>query len=279
MNIYQAIWDADMNENGIRPTFTKKNMDKSQGYVVVDTNICFREHHIIKDVHIPDRKRNSYHLIEKLFDNYNVNQRDTEKDSTYKSKEVEAFLKMAVKSSPCQIAKKFTEESSNKKFSELQWYTYLYDLWFRQFNYNNGKDLSGFEHVFIGEQKGRDLVGHHFWYKYWLEENKYLNKHKRDKIKMTCQSDNKTKFSTPDVVTVGYHLEAFDYEKKRYINIKKRKGTFFVGLSAEGLLAIGTVRANAPFDFKVNGVDYELKLFMSPDGKSIRTFYPTSRKT
>lgn len=278
MDIYQALWDADMKDNGIRPMFSSENADISEGFVIVDTKGCHPEHHVLREVYIPDRKKDSYQLIEKLFDNYTLDQMSVEKDSTNESKEVEEFLRMAIHSSPCSLAKKFIEEQTNKTFNEQQWYTYLHDLWFRKFSCHSGKDLSGFEHVFIGEQKGRKLVGHHFWYKYWLEENPALNEHHRDQIDMTCASHHEEKPSTPDVVTVGYHLKAFDYEKNRFIKIIKKKSAFFVGLSAEGLLAIGTVRAlcqnDVPATVILNNVNYNFQLYMSPDGKSIRTFYP-----
>jgi poly(U)-specific endoribonuclease len=228
-------------------------------------------------VHIPERKRSSYQLIEKLFDNYILNQTNKEKNTTNKLKEVEEFLTMAIHSPPCRIAKKFIEEKSNKEFNELQWYTYVHDLWFRQFTWESGKDLSGFEHVFVGEQKGRKLVGHHFWYKYWLEDNANLTEHHRDQIEMTC-THLEQKQASPHVITIGYHLNAFDFNKRRFIKIIKKRCAFFVGLSAEGLLALGTVRAMpqefAPEDFIINDVHYKLELFRSPDGKSIRTFYP-----
>lgn len=242
MDIYQAIWDADMKSNGIRPLPTTENRDISEGYVVVDTESYTPEHPIFKDVHIPDRKRSSYQLIEKLFDNYTLNQMNKERNTLNESKEVEEFLIMAINSPPVKIAKKFIEEKSNKEFNEFQWYTYLHTLWFRQFNWESGKDLSGFEHVFIGEQKKRKLVGHHFWYKYWLEDNADLNKHNRDQIELICVNLNEQKLARPYVITVGYHLKAFDYEKKHFIDIFKKKCTFFVGISAEGLLALGTVR-------------------------------------
>jgi poly(U)-specific endoribonuclease len=54
MDIYQAIWDADMEGNGLQPIPSAKNGDKTQGFVVVDTE---SEHHILKEVCIPDRKK------------------------------------------------------------------------------------------------------------------------------------------------------------------------------------------------------------------------------
>jgi poly(U)-specific endoribonuclease len=166
------------------------------------------------------------------------------------------------------VAKKFIEERSQQDFNEEQWYTHLHNLWFRQFDWESGKDLSGFEHVFIGEQKGRKLVGHHFWYKFWLEQSSNLTELYQDE----------PKYVTPHVVILGYRLKAFDEKKRTYNKIDKKRCAFFVGHSAEGLLAIGTVRAMpdglVPEDFVLNDLRYKLELFRSPDGNSIRTFYP-----
>lgn len=280
MDIYQAIWDADMKGNGIRPISTSEKGDRSEGYVVVDTEACSPEHRILKEVHIPDRKRSSYELIEKLFDNYQLNQTNQEKNTLNESKEVEQFLHMAIHSLPGKIAKEYVEEKFNKKFNEQQWYANLHELWFRQFYWESGIDLSGFEHVFIGEQKKKKLVGHHFWYKYWLEDSAERNQHHRDQIELTCANHHEQNHTAPHVITVGYHLDAFDYEKKRFMKIIKKRCAFFVGISGEGLLALGTVRAMPqeflPDHFVINDVQYKLELFMSPDGKSIRTFYPNA---
>lgn len=278
MDIYQAIWDADMKNNGIPPISIAENGDISEGYVIVDMESCTSEHHILKEVIIPDRKRGSYQLVEKLFDNYSLNQRYKEKNTPSKSKEVEEFLIMSINSPPMKIAKIFIEKKSNKEFNQAEWYTYLHDLWFRQFNWESGKDLSGFEHVFIGEQRRRKLIGHHFWYKYWLEDNADLNKHNKDQIELICMNTNEQKVAAPYAITIGYNLNAFDYEKRRFIKIFKNHCAFFVGISAEGLLALGTVRAlpheDVPENFVINDKNFKLELFMSPDRKSIRTFYP-----
>lgn len=278
MNIYQEIWDADMKGNGLRPITADEARDPSEGYVVVDTEGCGPDHQIFKEVCLPDRKRNSYQMIEKLFDNYTLNQLYREKNTKSESKEVEEFLLMVINSTPVKIAKKFIEEKTNKELNETDWYNYLHNLWFRQFNWESGKDLSGFEHVFIGEQKRRKLVGHHFWYKYYMEDNAGFNKQNRDQIELTCLNQSEQSFAAPDAIIVGFHLRAYDYEKRRFIKILKKKCAFFAGISAEGLLALGTVRSIGQQDalerISVNNRHYDLELFMSPDGKSIRTFYP-----
>jgi poly(U)-specific endoribonuclease len=142
----------------------------------------------------------------------------------------------------------------------------------------NGRDLSGFEHVFVGEQKRKMLSGHHFWYKYWLEDNPALNKHKKDLIELKDTSLHESMPGAPYIVTAGYRLKAFDHQKGQFVRISKSRCGFFVGLSAEGLMALGTVRAlfpeEVPHFIELNGVMLNLEMFMCPEGKSIRTFYP-----
>lgn len=278
MDIYQKIWDADMKGNGIRPISIGEKGNPAEGYVVVDTESCGPEHCLFKEVHIPSQKKGSYQLVEKLFDNYTLNQTNKERNTRSETKEVEEFLQNAMDSPPVQLAKAFIEEKSNTGIDDQHWYTYLHDRWFRQFNWDSGKDLSGFEHVFIGEQNRKRLVGHHFWYKYWLEDNASLNKHHKDQIELDCINLEQQQKTAPYVLTMGYHLKAFDYEKRRFIEISKKRCGFFVGMSAEGLLALGTVRAmfdaDDPQFLNLNGENYHLELFMSPDNKCIRTFYP-----
>ncbi|WP_462411711.1 hypothetical protein [Neobacillus sp. Marseille-QA0830] len=277
MDIYRAIWEADMTGNGIRPITAADCGNQDEGYVIVDLECFSPEHRVFKEVVIPDRKKQSYQLVEQLFDNYNLNHYGREKNTTAESNEVKEFLQMAIDSPPVKMAKNYIEEKNNKRFTDMQWYRHLHDLWFRQYDSESGKDLSGFEHVFIGEQKQRRLEGHHFWYKYWLEDSADSNKHAQDQIDLKCEYFGEQK-GAPYVVTLGYRLQAFDYRKRRYSKVGKNHCAFFTGISAEGLLALGTVRAlrhkDVPEEILINHSPFRLELFMSPDGKSIRTFYP-----
>jgi len=277
MNIYHAIWEADMESNGIRPIFPTDKGEESDGYVVVNTEASSCEDPIFKKVQIPERKRHSYQLVEKLFDNYSLNQTKREENTKDESTEVEEFLRMAVDTLPIKTAKDFIEEKTETVFTGLQWFHYLHDLWFHQFDWESGKDLSGFEHIFIGDQKRRKMVGHHFWYKYWLEDNANLNKHRKDQLELTF-NNHVINSASPYVMTIGYRLKAFDNDKKRFMNLHKKKCAFFVGISAEGLMALGTVRALAHKDVPeyivFDSLCYTLELFKSPDGMRIRTFYP-----
>ncbi|WP_053363188.1 hypothetical protein [Bacillus sp. FJAT-27251] len=278
MDIYQHIWDADMKSNGLQPIEPGKERNYSAGYVVVDDRPGHHGHRIFREVYIPDSKRRSYQLVEKLFDNYTMNQYRKEKNTVKESKEVSEFLAMAINTSPIQLAREFVQKKLRKSLTELYWYTHLQQLWFRQFNLYNARNLSGFEHVFIGEQKRKMLSGHHFWYKYWLEDNPALNEHKSDLIDLKDSALQVQMPGAPYIVTAGYRLKTYDGHKRRFIRISKSRCGFFVGLSAEGLMAMGTVRALFPEDkphpVKLNGLPFNLEMFMCPQGKSIRTFYP-----
>jgi poly(U)-specific endoribonuclease len=83
---------------------------------------------------------------------------------------------------------------------------------------------------------------------------------------------------TPDVVTLSYKWRAFDYKAKKFRTLTKPIGGFWVGPSAEGLMAIGTVRflndVFAPKKAEINNVRYNLSMFRSPNGRNLRTFFP-----
>ncbi|MBY0099570.1 hypothetical protein [Mesobacillus maritimus] len=278
MDIYQKVWEVDMQSNGVIPILPEETRDSSKGYVVVDHDIRSPEHRVLKDVHIPEGKRRSYQLVEKLFDNYTLNQYSREKETRKEFSEVKEFLTTIIQSPPIQLARRFVEEKLNKTFNDLQWFTYLQQLWFRKFDLESGRDISGFEHVFVGEQKRKLLLGHHFWYKYWLEENGKLNHLHIDQIEMKDNLPYTREPGTPYIITAGYRLKAFDMEKKHFVKISKSRCGFFIGTSPEGILALGTIRAlfpeDAPHYISFNGTPYKLEMYLSPDGKSIRTFYP-----
>ena len=62
-----------------------------------------------------------------------------------------------------------------KKVRNMQEFRNLvFDLWFAPYSRSRGKaaDSSGFEHVFVGEEKDGNITGLHNWVQYYLEEKK-----------------------------------------------------------------------------------------------------------
>ncbi|MEC2198087.1 hypothetical protein V7174_12190 [Bacillus subtilis] len=274
-DLYQQIWDEDVkNGNGIMPVVNEEEGNKDGGYIVVDDKeTTDKNHKIFPNLHIPARKLKSYELVSKLFNNYSLDPKEGEDNILSESEEVEEFLNFVINSKPMKLTKKIIEERSQIDISESQWFTYLYNLWFRKFSTRKGRDLSGFEHIFVGEGEGRTLGGHHFWYTYHLEDS--VNSDHTIYLGPRYECANP---ESPDVVTIGYEVEAMDFVKKEYTSLVKKIGGFFVGLSAEGIMALGTLRftpqAYAPKEAFINSNHYQMKLFRSQDNQSIRTFYP-----
>jgi poly(U)-specific endoribonuclease len=79
-----------------------------------------------------------------------------------------------------------------------------------------------------------------------------------------------------EVVTLAYSWDAYDVETRQRRRLYNPIGGFWVGCSIEGLLALGTVRffERGRIETTINGARYEIELYRSPDGRSLRTFFP-----
>ena len=80
----------------------------------------------------------------------------------------------------------------------------------------------------------------------------------------------------PEVATLAYRWRAYDYETRQRRPLYEPIGGFWVGCSIEGLLALGTVRffERGRVETTINGARYQIELYRSPDGRSLRTFFP-----
>ena len=280
VDIYQKIWKADQENNGIKAFRSKDEIDeeaKSTGYVIVDEQIeGEREHQLLPEVFIPDEKMKTYLLAEKLFNNYTLDQTKPETNTASESEEVQELLEAIVKSQPMLVAREYVSERSGREVSENRWWRLLEEIWFEPFDNGRNQDLSGFEHVLVGEQKQGKLQGYHFWYKYYFDEHFLFNEQEWDLIDV-LQLEGKPE-KTPDSVTLSYIVRIFDYEAKQFRQLTKPIGGFWVGTSVEGLMALGTVRfiaeALAPKVGTINGHVYRLEMFRSPNDRNMRTFFP-----
>lgn len=284
MDIYSRIWEADQSQgNGIQALALGESKDRDRGYIFVDEsgNSSDRDHMVLKDLYIPDSKLKTYQLCLALFDNFTLCDADLEVITPEETREVELFLEYVMDLPPMCIAREYISQIRGQDISLPRWYQMLYDVWFRRFSNSSSDGLSGFEHVFVGDVSRRGkLGGHHFWYKYYLDESTtYLD---RDDIVYSgtaYRGPNASKaVYVPDVVTLSYKYTGYDYERGRSVSVRKPVGGFWVGCSPEALMALGMVRfqrdKSAPSMATINGILYDLKLFRSRDNVSIRTFYP-----
>jgi poly(U)-specific endoribonuclease len=284
-DIYQRIWDADQAYAGLRAVkFGESTAGlKDHGYIVVDEpdgngeEQFGRDHILIREVHIPKKKKASYDRVATLFNNYELDQTKEDDIAPEEAEEVQDFIQRIYKTPPLQIARDYIEDRQGGEMDDDVWWNIIQRCWFEQFDDGVNRDLSGFEHVVVGEQKQGKVQGYHFWYKYFLDENFVFGDVRKDLIQFLGFKGSK-KDSTPEVATISYVWEAFDYRTGKTRKLTKPTGGFWIGPSIEGLLALGTVRfvpdAMAPKEAVINRTKYELKLFRSANDRHMRTFYP-----
>jgi poly(U)-specific endoribonuclease len=280
-DIYQQIWDADQAHAGLRAVKKGQPIDaatRDHGYVVVDeAKNAGPEHRLLVELVIPPGKAVSYKRVEVLFNNYTLDQTKPEVNFPDEEREVQAFIEAVYKTPPMEVARGYVSTQAGRSIATSEWWSILERVWFEQFDMGSNKDLSGFEHVIVGEQKQGKVQGYHFWYKYYLDENFRTDDEVVDTIKF-LRWEGKPGDTSPDVATLSYQWQAFDYERKVYRKLTKPIGGFWIGPSVEGLMAMGTVRclaeALAPKKAVINDARYNLPLYRSPNDRNLRTFYP-----
>jgi poly(U)-specific endoribonuclease len=277
-DIYQQIWDADQRHAGVRAVRKQAEGD-GNGYVVVNEQAdASKEHVLLPEVHIPEGKQESYRRVAALFNNYTLDQTRRENDTPEEQAEVQAFLDAIHRTPPMEVAREYAAGQTGRAIGYDEWWAIVERVWFERSNMGGNVDLSGFEHTMVGEQKQGKLGGYHFWYKYYLDENfvRAPGAPTEDLIDFLVWKHGKE--DTPDVVTLSYVWRAFDYEAMQYRKLTKPTGGFWVGPSAEGLLAMGTIRflgeLSAPREAVINGHRYKLSVHAGGNPRNLRSFYP-----
>ena len=283
--IYQRIWDADQTASGIRAIAAGAAGDPTRGFVKVDERArADSEHRLFAEVRIPESKRPTYDLCKALFDNYRLDQNKPEDNRPEEARETLALLTAVADSAPMAAARAHLEAEHSGNYSGDAWQELVFNVWFRQFDDGRNLDLSAFEHVAVGEQKAGRVNGHHFWYKYYLDDwaafsgaddidydgGRYDGPHRRDGRLSAIGRQ------VPEVVTLAYGWDAYEPETGRRRALYKPIGGFWVGCSIEGLMALGLIRffQRGRIETTINGARYEVALHRSPDGQSLRTFFP-----
>jgi hypothetical protein len=292
-DIYQQIWDADQGGNGVRPFYDDQPTrpeDQTTGFVKLNSRLdhdTSAELRVLPEVAIPAGKRSTYELCKKLFENYALDEQSHEVETPEEREEAHDFVQAIVDTPPMAVARQYVEQQTGTTISLERWYTTVLELWFRRFSQGGDPDLSGFEHVLVGEQQKGVVQGHHFWWKYYLDDGfatqvdgarGRIPGFKDDRIVYVQSKETTGQEAFPETVTISYRWDAPDFDAGKLRPLYKQTGGFFVGCSPEGLMALGTVRAhvaaNAPKQAIINGARYELAMFLSDDKKNLRTFYP-----
>jgi len=283
--IYQRIWDADQAGRGVRAIVAGTCGDPDEGFVVVDEPPGRAVgHRLFAEVRIPARKRLTYDLCRRLLDNYRLDQTKAEHTTPEEARELLALLEAIVTSRPLQTAREHLERERGRPYSDDEWHEVVFNVWFRTFDDGRNRDLSGFEHVVVGEQRAGRVNGYHFWYKYYLDDWPIFlgsDDIEFDGLRYDGPGGRAGSLAPvgrqlPEVVTLAFRWHAQDFDAGVKRALYKPVGGFFVGCSVEGLLALGLVRffARGRVETVINGGRYEIDLYRSPDGRSVRSCFP-----
>ncbi|MEO0867242.1 MAG: hypothetical protein AAFY17_02110 [Cyanobacteria bacterium J06642_11] len=292
--IFQAIWDADQRGNGVPALRPGEPTDANRGYVIVDERATAvdADHRVLKEVVIPESKRATYRLCERIFDNYALERAAREEVTPLETQEEMDFIDAILPTPPIQKAREFLESSLNLTISDNMLAAMIKETWFELGRANSQRDASGFEHVFVGEQasKASGVGGYHFWYKYYLDDagqSVVPGVETDDDIQYLGTRYEKAEepekgILVPEVVTLQLIWDApLGEGRSGSRRLSKPIGGFFVGCSPEGLVALGLVRCRTQSNkiTWINGAEYQLDLHrLDSNRNAIRTFFPRFRR-
>ena len=276
---YQAVWDADQSHRGVPAIISRARGDEARGFVRVDERGGRDpDHRVIAEVSIPEDKRQTYDLAKALLDNYRLDQTKREDTTQPEAQEMLALLEAVTDSAPMEMANELLGERRGEPYSRDEFQNLLFDVWFRTYDMGRNVDLSGFEHVVVGEQKEGTVGGYHFWYRYYLDDFGLLGTGDDIDYQGTRYPRRliDAGLATPEVVTLAYRWRAQDHDQGAERPLFKPVGGFWVGCSVEGLMALGLLRFfdRGRVEAEINRARYEIDMYKSPDRQSIRSTFP-----
>lgn len=183
--------------------------------------------------------------------------------------ETNAFLSTIMDSRPWELLYEFLQKKGHPYASgdDNQFLKWMKKLWFDHYSRAKGKaDTSGFEHIFIGEEKNGEVSGLHNWIRfYMLEKNN------------TEELDYKG-----FVVKRGSVMASVKFMWK---GLPKKSGSLLFGTSPEFDMALYTLcflsrRGNDKCEVEIDGFPLSITSYdLSQNGKVyIGTAYPTAGK-
>jgi len=277
--VFQAIWDADQAGNGVQPILssdTSTPRDPEKGYVIVDWPDRNDKNHKVLQAGavIPDKDR-TYEKCKALFDNYELDPSKRETETIQETGEIDGFINAIKDTPPMKIARDYLDPNQ----TDDEWFDSIRERWFTAFRSSSGNNYrNGFEHVIVGEAKGRTGTGgYHFWYKYYLDDG-------NDKVSGKDTIDfGGDKFrgsggrKVPEVVTLNFQWDPNEERNEDNNVLNKPTGGFWVGCSPEGLMALGMARwkeGDGRTEAVINGALYTLAMYLDNSNQYINTFYP-----
>ena len=303
--IYNQIWEADANSLSVSVRKQDGNWVNPDADILLDHQVKaagskwkdLAVSPLFNQVDEAFLDKPTYKALINLFDNYVVNYRDPEDFTPDEDQEINQFLDLLLDTQPMKLAYKYITEGLGKSMSTEKFKEELRIIWFEPYtNYYGGDSVfyaSGFEHVFVGEGKynsrgGPDwgkISGYHNWVKFYLDESKGRVNFLGTQYKLP---GGVSEVLNPHVVTLQMTWTLDDMAGDPVAQLFKERGGFFVGISPECDMALGTVvyyesisnlTVNQQRNVEIQGGKYSLVIYRETTidnkrGKHIRSFFP-----
>ena len=307
-DIYQRIWNSDRHKLLVSPRDVNGKWLNPNADILLNEQIAAFGRRDLDLARQPlfcrvnaDKLQNipTYVSFIELFDNYQFNNQRSEIVTRLEKAEIDRFINAILVTKPIEIVRDYINNylnfSVNKTEFELQLKKIWFDLYTNYFGNISVKDVSGFEHIFIGEGKYSinsytkkvlgEISGYHSWIKFYLDEKQQRVNYLGHNYNLRGDAGTEN----PYVVAVQMLWQDRQNKNNLAIELFKKKGCFFVGTSPECDMAMGTVAfyeslANYKFCKEkrrttINGAVYDLALYRNIQrdgsrGNYIRSFFP-----
>jgi poly(U)-specific endoribonuclease len=173
----------------------------------------------------------TYKAFYYLLDNYERSTGEKEIVTDQEHKENWTFLD-AICDTPCmQYVHNYLVSKNKSERSPEAFKKQLYGLWFELYRREGYDDSSGFEHVFVGEEKDGKVIGFHNWIQFFIEEMKGTVDYKGYILPRRMHRNTQLPDGDEHIISLQFSWEAE----------LKNVSTSFIGVSPEFEVALYTL--------------------------------------
>lgn len=252
--IISQIWDMDDNK-----CFPEKDYELDlQGYVTsTRRDDDYSHRNLFAWVSEEVFERPTYKAFYNLLDNYEMEVSEEEEVTWEERHENWDFLNAIMDTPVMTKAHEFLVEKGASPENVDDFKKQLHDIWFKFYHRKGGRGANScsFEHVFVGEGRGDDMIGMHNWIQFYLQEKAgnidYHGYFRRETVR--------------DDEIIRLLAVQFDWRGQK----GKPFCSCFVGSSPEFEIAVYTIALLLDRDGKVDVTlgEYEVELVVHSFGK------------
>ncbi|XP_071965273.1 uridylate-specific endoribonuclease-like [Antedon mediterranea] len=161
-----ALWSGDVNRADSKQFTVNKQTFLSNTNDQVDRSSA----PLLSYVDSSLLSKDTYAKFIALLDNYEARTGIDDSPSLAETREKDAFVSAILSTNVMELTYDFLF-LKGKVSSKQDFQAQFEDMWFKSYSRSSPSDTSGFEHVFVGEQKSSSVSGFHNWIQLNSEEN------------------------------------------------------------------------------------------------------------